>query len=151
MQLNGLNHITLAVTDIERSFLFYRDLLGFRPLCKWQTGAYFLVGGLWFCINLDSARKSEASPDYTHYAFSIDPSDFVSFKLRLLNAGIRSFKENTSEGDSFYFLDPDGHKLEIHVGDWQSRLAAIKKNPWPETEFFSDDSVPTLSANRTMP
>lgn len=31
-------------------------------------------------------------------------------------------EENLSEGDSLYFLDPDGHKLELHVGSLQSRL-----------------------------
>jgi catechol 2,3-dioxygenase-like lactoylglutathione lyase family enzyme len=29
--LSGLNHLTLAVADLDRSFTFYKDLLGFRP------------------------------------------------------------------------------------------------------------------------
>lgn len=33
----GMNHITLAVLDIERSFVFYRDLLGLKPLAKWDS------------------------------------------------------------------------------------------------------------------
>ena len=51
-----------------------------------------------------------------------------------------SFKENHSEGESFYFLDPDGHKLEIHVGDWQSRLTTKRQNPggWQQIEWFSE-------------
>lgn len=40
----AMNHITLAVTDIERSFAFYRDILGLRPIVKWNRGSYFLVG-----------------------------------------------------------------------------------------------------------
>jgi hypothetical protein len=43
-------------------------------------------------------------------------------------AGDKIFKESFSEGDSLYFLDPDGHKLEIHVGNWQSRIEAKKLN-----------------------
>jgi catechol 2,3-dioxygenase-like lactoylglutathione lyase family enzyme len=34
--ITGLNHITLAVKNIESSFSFYRDVLGFTPLCKWE-------------------------------------------------------------------------------------------------------------------
>jgi catechol 2,3-dioxygenase-like lactoylglutathione lyase family enzyme len=136
MRIVGLNHVTLAVTDVARSFLFYRELLGFRPLCKWPAGAYFLIGDFWFCLNLDNKRQSQTSPDYTHIAFTVDSDNFAFLKSRLLDAGVQPFKENTSEGDSFYFLDPDGHKLEIHVGDWKSRLASKKKDPWPGTEFF---------------
>jgi hypothetical protein len=55
---------------------------------------------------------------------------------RLKRAGVTSFKDNRSEGESFYFLDPDGHQLELHVGDWLSRVEAKKINPWPDAQFF---------------
>jgi catechol 2,3-dioxygenase-like lactoylglutathione lyase family enzyme len=29
------------VTDLEKSFKFYRDILGFKPLVKWDKGAIF--------------------------------------------------------------------------------------------------------------
>jgi catechol 2,3-dioxygenase-like lactoylglutathione lyase family enzyme len=32
--IKGLNHINIAVWNIEQSFLFYEDVLGFKPLCK---------------------------------------------------------------------------------------------------------------------
>jgi len=135
-RIKGINHLTLAVTDLETSFRFYKDILQFKPLCKWNKGAYFLVGDLWFCLNLDPTYK--AAQGYTHYAFSVSKSDFLSIKERLLSAGIEPFKENNSPGDSFYFLDPDGHKLEIHTGNWQERLAAKKQIPgtWQEVEWF---------------
>ncbi len=38
--LTGLNHITLAVRDIERSLEFYCRVLGFVGRVKWKTGAY---------------------------------------------------------------------------------------------------------------
>jgi glutathione S-transferase fosA5 len=51
--LTGINHITLAVKDVDSSFAFYKDLLQLTPLCKWDKGAYFLVGEFWFCLNHD--------------------------------------------------------------------------------------------------
>ena len=124
--IQGINHITLAVVDIERSFSFYKDVLGFKPLVKWDKGAYFLVGeDFWFCLNLD--KKRVTSPCYTHYAFSVSQNDFNSITQKIQASNAELFKENQSQGDSLYFLDPDGHKLEVHVSDWQSRIKA-KKN-----------------------
>ena len=40
--MTPINHITLAVSDVERSFRFYRDLLGLTPVMKGKAGAYLL-------------------------------------------------------------------------------------------------------------
>jgi catechol 2,3-dioxygenase-like lactoylglutathione lyase family enzyme len=141
--ITGFNHITLAVKNIETSFAFYRDVLGFTPLCKWEGSAYFLVGdfsdphALWFCLDRDVNRQTTACS--THYAFSVLPEDFEALSERIIKAGVTLFKENTSPGDSLYFLDPDGHKLEIHRGDWPTRLQAKKDNPgnWTNVEWFA--------------
>ena len=57
---------------------------------------------------------------------------------KIIASGAHIFKENTSPGKSLYFLDPDGHKLEIHVGDWQSRMAIKKADlgKWAQVEWF---------------
>lgn len=140
--ISGLNHITLAVKNIEASFAFYRDVLGFTPLCKWEGSAYFLVGdlndhhALWFCLDRDAHRQETSCR--THYAFSVSPEDFNALSERVMKSGAPIFKKNTSPGESLYFLDPDGHKLEIHAGDWKTRIAAKKENPgnWTNVEWF---------------
>jgi catechol 2,3-dioxygenase-like lactoylglutathione lyase family enzyme len=130
--ITGLNHITFAVTDLDRSFQFYRDVLEFKPLCKWSKGAYFLVGDLWFCLNVDEKRVPQA--DYTHYAFSVSEKDFAAMEEKILTAGVTIFQENKSPGQSLYFLDPDGHRLEIHIGNWQDRLETMRTQS--NVEFF---------------
>ncbi|OYQ98817.1 hypothetical protein B9P90_05980 [Citrobacter freundii] len=47
------------------------------------------------------------------------------------------WKDNKSEGQSFYFFDPDGHKLELHVGDLSSRLAQCREKPYSGIRFGS--------------
>jgi catechol 2,3-dioxygenase-like lactoylglutathione lyase family enzyme len=134
--LTGLNHLTLAVADLDRSFSFYKDLLGFKPAAIWNTGAYLSLGGLWLCLSLDGRRGAGAEPDYTHVAFDITQEAFPAFRTRLLDAGVAEWRQNTSEGDSFYFLDPDGHQLEAHVGNLQSRLATCRETPYAGMRFF---------------
>lgn len=134
--ITSINHINLSVFDIERSFRFYRELVGLKPLCKWPQGAYFLAGEDWFCLNVTTERTVAIQRDYTHCAFSVSCGDFAVIVDRLVTNGVEPFKDNYSEGESFYFLDPDGHQLELHVGDWRSRIEAKKKAPWPGVEFF---------------
>lgn len=134
--IKGINHITLAVKDFETSFEFYKEILGVRPVVKWKNGAYLTVGDTWIALHQDPAVTEAERPDYSHIAFSCSSSDFKALKAKLMNYGCIQWSENVSEGDSFYFLDPDGHKFEIHVGDLQSRLKHMADHPWDRFEYY---------------
>ena len=138
--IQNINHITLSTSDLERSFKFYREILMFKPLVKWHGGAYFLSGteenSLWFCLNSD---KNCAPPtDYTHYAFTVSIEHFKLLSSNIIQSRARIFKQNNSPGESLYFKDPDGHKLEIHTGSWKTRITEKKKKPgnWKNIEWF---------------
>jgi glutathione S-transferase fosA5 len=136
--ISGLNHITLAVRDIDRSFRFYVETLGARPLARWSRGVYLLVGELWLCLTLDEGARPAPPKEYSHIAFSVPAAGFDAASARIRGSGAVIWQVNRSECPSLYFLDPNGHKLEIHAGDWQTRLAAMKQDPWePGIEYFS--------------
>lgn len=135
--LTGLNHLTLSVRDLARSIIFYRDTLGLCLHARWDRGAYLSAGDLWLCLSLDGQDTPVlASPGYTHYAFSIAPADFAPFAARLRAAGASEWQQNRSAGDSLYFLDPDGHRLEAHAGSLAQRLAACRAAPYAGMQFF---------------
>jgi len=136
--LTGLNHLTLAVSDLNRSLAFYRDVLQLRVEATWDAGAYLSLPRLWLCLSLDSTRSSEPCADYTHYAFSLNAADFSTFVAKLKAENVQEWRDNRSEGASFYFLDPDGHKLEAHVGDLASRLAACRQKPYAGMRFYDE-------------
>lgn len=131
--LQDLNHLTITVTKLERSIFFYHEVLGFRLHAKWNQGAYLSLGHLWLCLSLGDSVQNH---DYTHYAFSINADQIDLFKARLKMFDISEWKINSSEGDSIYFLDPDHHKLEAHVGNLFSRLASCKENPYEGMIFY---------------
>ncbi|WP_033576949.1 VOC family protein [Dickeya chrysanthemi] len=134
--LSGLNHLTLSVRDLPCSLAFYHRLLGLRLEAKWATGAYLSLPGLWLCLSLEPARGDIAA-GYTHYAFSVSADNFPLFCRRQRDAGVTEWKVNRSEGDSLYFLDPDGHQLEAHVGDLSSRLARCRSTPYALMTVYS--------------
>lgn len=63
--------------------------------------------------------------------------------VRALSRGTRRsyaiiWQDNWTEGESLYFLDPNGHKLEIHASDLAARLQAARENPWAGLELFTE-------------
>ncbi len=132
-EVTGINHITLAVSDLRRSYDFYVELMGMTPRARWARGAYLSAGDLWLCLSVDTVNPAT---DYTHIAFSIRSGDVPEWQLRFADADVLLWKENTSEGDSIYFLDPDGHKLELHAGNLESRLKSIRLEPYESLELF---------------
>lgn len=133
--LEGLNHITLSVSDLDTSLTFYREVLGCKGHVKWQNGAYLSVGQLWLCLSQGMANPAT---DYSHIAFSVCKDNFDRLKRHLLKCGIQQWQVNSSEGDSIYLLDPDGHKLEVHVGSLASRLESLKTKPYKGLEWLED-------------
>ncbi|MEN9406353.1 MAG: hypothetical protein RLZ12_637 [Bacillota bacterium] len=136
--ITDINHINLSVKDLDISFKFYREVLGFKPIVKWHQGAYFVLeSGFWFCLN-NEHHDRKPSPCYTHVAFTVKDEDFESIASHIIKSGVTIFKENTSPDKSLYFLDPDGHKLEIHVGNPMRRVQAKKQKigQWKDVEWF---------------
>ena len=132
--ITRLNHITLAVSHLERSMLFYTDVLGLKGHVRWEKGAYLTVGSLWICLSVEPVCEKA---DYTHFAFEVSDEDFDSVCADLKSKDVTEWKQNTSEGRSLYILDPDGHKLEIHVGGLDERLASLREKPYSKLQWLS--------------
>ena len=81
--IGGLNHITLAVSDLEQSFRFYADILGCRPAARWDKGAYLTAGDLWLALIVDGKVRDAVRPDYSHIAFSCSADAFAAQMRRL--------------------------------------------------------------------
>jgi catechol 2,3-dioxygenase-like lactoylglutathione lyase family enzyme len=118
----GINHLTLAVSDLGRSVAFYSDLLGFSIRMRGPSSAYLEAGTLWLALVLDPQVRRGPLPEYSHAAFSVAPSELPLLATKLASVGVARWKPG--DPSSFYFLNPDGHKLELHSGDIHSRLAA---------------------------
>lgn len=136
--ITGLNHITFAVADLDASIAFYCQILGFRLVHRWPEGAYLDGSGLWLCLSLDAKTNIAVRSDYTHIAFTVTDEGLGQLKEQIKAKGVPIWKQNRSEGDSVYCLDPDGHKLELHVGTLQSRLDSIARSE-PSDSFSQVD------------
>jgi catechol 2,3-dioxygenase-like lactoylglutathione lyase family enzyme len=78
MKVTGFNHVTIRVTDLERSLTFYRDVLGMRLVHHGRKDVYLEWGTAWVCLIERDGKAEEGSqgPGVDHIAFSIAEEDF---------------------------------------------------------------------------
>jgi len=136
--IQGINHITFAVKDINKSLEFYHNILGCELIATCDKGAYLQAGVLWLCLSLDANALQEQPSHYSHIAFNINPNDFTAMEKRLIENNVQFWKDNVSEGDSLYILDPDFHKLEVHYSTLANRLRAMKDKPYQSQQIYKD-------------
>lgn len=125
MSVSGIGHVTLVVADLGRAASFYQDVLGAEIRAESPRLVYLSLGPLWLCLEF-----GEPTPrgDDSHIAFGCEPADFERLSERIRRAAT-VWKDNRSEGRSVYFLDPDGHRLELSAGTLESRLAHYRAHP----------------------
>ena len=135
--IRGINHITLSISDLDRSIEFYDGALGCHLVARWDDGCYLEAGDLWLALVVEDNVRQAPLPEYTHVAFDVAAADFAAMADRVRQSGAAVFQDNSTEGDSLYILDPDGHKLELHVGSLATRLDEMRRAPWDGLEVLA--------------
>jgi catechol 2,3-dioxygenase-like lactoylglutathione lyase family enzyme len=126
MQTPGLGHIVLTVSDIDRSRIFYGDLLGFEVQdINYKSGTMllgfsFTVGGVSFWIvNHDQTPANDAFSEFRigldHLGFkATNEAELQAMADKLLQAGVNTKGMETFPTGNKYvtFRDPDNIQLE---------------------------------------
>ena len=112
----GIGHMLLRTRDLDRSFAFYTDVLGFAvrkrgeardggPLIAFEEG-----------LALTTGRDAHVGP-IEHLAFRGARIDALVDRIRAHDVQIVDGPMETTEyGTSIYVEDPDGNRLELYSG-----------------------------------
>jgi len=121
MQLEGIDHVALAVRDVDRSANWYIEVLGFERSHEGMwNGIPVFIGKGNTAIALFPANSNARSPSSTrgeirmlHLAFRANHDGFLAAQRELKRRGIKFEFQDHEISHSIYFRDPDGHHLEI--------------------------------------
>ena len=103
-QSQGLNHIALRVTDLDRSREFYMKHFGVKVLQQGSRNCFLGVGE----NNFVALFKSE-SAGMDHYCYTIADYDPTACVRTLEAEGLNPRRRE----DRVYFDDPDGLEVQI--------------------------------------
>jgi catechol 2,3-dioxygenase-like lactoylglutathione lyase family enzyme len=125
MQLEGIDHVALAVRDVERSAMWYVEVLGFERLHEgmWNGIPVFIGKGDTAVALFPADPNVKSTPSrrkdirMLHLAFRASREDFLDAQEDLKRRGIRFEFSDHEISHSIYFRDPDGHQLEITTYD----------------------------------
>ena len=122
--LEGIDHVALAVSDVERSAAWYIDVLGFerRYPGMWEGVPVFIGKGTTAIALFPGPPRDDSSSsqpdrpneaDMLHLAMRADRKNFLAAQEELRKRGIKFEFHDHEISHSIYFRNPDGHRLEI--------------------------------------
>lgn len=115
-----INHVSLSVTDVERSADFYAKLLGLKVVSRPGNGGINLGLGTSFL----GVYKLRDPGTVNHFCIGVDDFDPDKMAERLKQQGIqatvdRNPANRTSGGDQLYFNDPDNTRVQLGANGYQ--------------------------------
>ncbi len=123
MKLDGVHHIGVNVSNLDRAESFYINILGFKVIDRYQeeirhsmldTGATKIHLFESPDLEFDDAITRLSEDGYAHMAFGINRKQFPQVMAELKKHNI-TFRGPLilGKGESVHFKDPDGNHLEI--------------------------------------
>jgi glyoxylase I family protein len=112
-QVTQIDHVSVIISDVERSRRFYRDILGLKEIAKPRTFEFVV---LWFDLgNQQLHLLLKDRPDTLsarHFALRV--KDVNAARDYFRERGI-PFSETTPipGADRFFIADPDGNRVEV--------------------------------------
>lgn len=111
----SMNHVSLSVSDVQRSADFYQSVLGMEIISRPANGGLNLGLGPESFLGLYQLQDPGSMH---HLCIGVDDYDPDAMAVRLENRGIqadvnRDPANRTSGGDQLYFSDPDGIRVQL--------------------------------------
>jgi catechol 2,3-dioxygenase-like lactoylglutathione lyase family enzyme len=111
--VSQIDHVSVVITDIERSRRFYSDVLGLREIAKPRT---FDFAVLWFDLGNQHVhlllKDRPDSLSSRHFALRVPDALAARTYFRARGVGIQETTPIPG-ADRFFVADPDGNRIEV--------------------------------------
>ncbi|MGD9703253.1 MAG: VOC family protein [Acidimicrobiia bacterium] len=114
MQVRGIHHVNVNVTDLAAALRFYVDGMGFTVLPRPDIGR----AGAWLGVGAHQLHLAEA-PDAAidarqHFALHVDDLDACVADLEAKGIAARIAPTRPGAGRQAFLKDPSGNRIELN-------------------------------------
>jgi catechol 2,3-dioxygenase-like lactoylglutathione lyase family enzyme len=122
IDIKGVAHFSIPVSDVERSKRFYTDIVGCKHLATIPPGnmVFLDAGGVCLILVKHEPPINRRLDDHNgvHHSFIVDSHAYKDALAQLKSKGVEiTFEEDRQggivNGPRAYFRDPDGTVLEF--------------------------------------
>jgi catechol 2,3-dioxygenase-like lactoylglutathione lyase family enzyme len=113
--IDGLDHVAIEVSDLDASERWYSEVLGLeRAHPEWDPPRVMAASGTGVALfPVDDGEEVAEPPHMHHIAFRVGREAFDAAREDLAAKGVELRESDHGSARSFYFRDPDGHRLEL--------------------------------------
>ncbi len=129
LRATRVDHVALAVGDIDKGLIFYRRLFGNEVLKDRRTPRRYLRLGP--CYMAIAPAAAGAPKRIDHFGIGIENFNAASMKSSLENAGLKVRESNVG----LFVTDPDGTSVQI----WADQSWKLLSNAAPEAGPKQED------------
>lgn len=115
IQTNGVDHIVLHVSDVQRSKKFYTEILGMTAYRENEGQVFMHAGQQGVALfKKQGDAPVAAGNDLNHLALNVAAGTYETLKAELEKDGV-AVSGRPGQERCIYFRDPDGHRLQLMV------------------------------------
>jgi catechol 2,3-dioxygenase-like lactoylglutathione lyase family enzyme len=113
LTVTQIDHVSVLITDVERSRRFYQDVVGLKEIARPRTFAFVVV---WFDLGNQHLhlllRDQPDTRSPRHFALRVP--DAAAARRHFRSHGVATEEATPIPGaDRFFVADPDGNRIEI--------------------------------------
>ena len=114
MEMRGINHFHISVSDLEQSKKFYCEVFGMEEAFRIPQFIFLRCGK--DLMTLKEGEDDQINTEGFHFGFDVNSHDEMNKWKDWLKKKNVSIDEERGDknGAGIYFHDPDGHTIEIY-------------------------------------
>lgn len=123
IRIEGIHHISLIVTDLERAITFYKEIIGLKTIQRPAfdfPGEWFAIGEGGQQLHLivhdgETKRLNGIDTRDGHFAIRVSDFDETLEWLRQHNIEYKANRDSITGFSQIFLLDPDRNVIELNA------------------------------------